>query len=133
MPAGARLSRTDRRVRGATAAAAVCASLSVAACGALPPQAPVAAASLVSRALSTIASSCGESYRLQEFTPHPDLTGLEKTAGESARTLAGISVRHPQWVYQGATLSQIDTLSIQDLDGCSLPHAAAILRRTGQR
>lgn len=99
----------------------------VAGCGALPPEAPVPVAGVVSRALTTIASACGESYRLQEFTPHPDLSGLEATAGASARRLAPIVRRHPRWIYQSDTLTEIAHESAADLRGCSLPQAAAAL------
>ena len=108
--------------------ACACAVLGTAGCGALPPEAPVPAAGLISRSLTTIAASCGESYRLQEFTPHPDLSGLEATAGASARQLQRIRVRHPRWVYQGETLTQIAGSSIAYLSDCSLAAAARILR-----
>ena len=110
-----------------------CAGLGVSACGAPPPQAPVAQASIISGALTTIAASCGEAYRLQAFTPHPDLSGLESMAGASAGKLARISSRHPGWIYQGATLAKIDTLSIQYLRGCSLQRAAETLERVTTR
>ncbi|HWE10505.1 MAG TPA: hypothetical protein VG325_14225 [Solirubrobacteraceae bacterium] len=112
-----------------TAVAVACASLIAAACGAPPPQAPVAQASIISGALTTIAASCGEAYRLEAFTPHPDLTGLESTAGASAGKLARISSRHPGWIYQGDTLAKIDTLSVQSLRACSLTRAARPLER----
>jgi hypothetical protein len=115
-----------RRVRLALAGAA--AAIGLAACGALPPEAPVPAASLISRATTSIAASCGESYRLQEFTVHPDLSGLETSASQSARKLEGIRVRHPQWVYQGETLTQIAGASVQYLTACSLRRAARILQ-----
>lgn len=129
MPAHARLRRQRAWARFPAVVGAVCAALCVAACGALPPQAPVAEASIVSTALGTIAASCGEAYRAQEFNPHPDLSGLEKMASQSAARLARISAHHPGWVYQGQTLAQLDALSIQYLEGCSLPRAARVLRR----
>lgn len=96
-------------------------------CGATPPQAPVGAASAISDALTSIAAACGESYRLQAFTPHPDLTGLETSAAASARRLAPLVREHPQWIYQGDTLTEIARLSAADLRGCALPRAAAAL------
>jgi hypothetical protein len=125
MPAHARLRRGSR---AALALTGTWVALSAAACGALPPEAPVPAASLISRSLTTIAASCGESYRLQEFTPHPDLSGLEASASQSARKLESIRARHPQWVYQGETLTQLAGTSVQDLNDCSLPGAARILQ-----
>jgi hypothetical protein len=115
--------------RRATALGVACAALVVSACGAPPPQAPVAQASIISGALTTIAASCGEAYRLEAFTPHPDLSGLESMAGAGAGKLAEISSRHPGWIYQGDTLAKIDTLSIQYLRGCSLNRAAETLQR----
>jgi len=97
-------------------------------CGALPPEAPVPVAGAISRALTTIASSCGEAYRLQAFSPHPDLSGLEATAGASARRLAPIVRRHPRWIYESDTLTEITQLSAADLRACALPGAAAALR-----
>jgi hypothetical protein len=93
-----------------------------------PPEAPVPAAGLISRSLSSIAASCGQSYRLQEFTPHPDLSRLEATAGASARSLERIRTRHPRWVYQGETLTQIAGASLEPLQACSLSGAARILQ-----
>ena len=117
-----------KRRRAVLALTGASAAIGLAACGPLPPQAPVSAASLVARATTSIAASCGESYRLQEFTVHPDLSGLETSASQSARKLEGIRARHPQWVYQGETLTQIAGASVQYLTACSLPRAARILR-----
>jgi hypothetical protein len=115
--------------RWAAALAVGAAALGAGGCGAPPPQAPVAQASIISGALTTIAASCGESYRLQAFTPHPDMSGLESTAGASAGKLARISSRHPEWIYQGDTLAKIDTLSARSLRACSLTRAASTLQR----
>jgi hypothetical protein len=108
-----------------------CAALATAGCGALPPEAPVGQASIISGALTTIAAACGESYRLQEFTPHPDLSGLEATAAASAGRLQRIRLGHPRWVYQGETLTQIAGTSITSLNDCSLPRAARVLQVDG--
>ncbi|HWE14709.1 MAG TPA: hypothetical protein VG365_14400 [Solirubrobacteraceae bacterium] len=123
------MSRQLRRRAATLAVAASCAPLSVSACGPLPPQAPVGRASIISGALTTIAASCGEAYRLQAFIPHPDLSGPESTAASSSVKLARISFRHPEWVYQGDTLAQIDTLSIRYLRACSLARAARVLQQ----
>lgn len=134
MPADAGLTHRPRLVRRAVAVlASGCAVLATAACGPLPPQAPVAQASTISSALTTISASCGESYRLQEFTVQPDLSGLESTAAHSAATLARIGARHPQWVYQDRTLAQIETLSAAALRSCSLTRAAGVLQAAGAR
>lgn len=114
-----------RRLVGAACALA----LLGAGCGPPPPQAPVAQASVISTALATISAACGESYRLQEFTPQPDLSGLKATARASVAKLAPISRRHPEWIYQGATLAKIDALSAQLLRGCGLGAAARPLLR----
>lgn len=120
--------RPGRRGCAALALAGACAVLGATGCGALPPEAPVPAASVISRSLTTIAASCGQSYRLQEFTPHPDLSRLEATAAQSARKLESIRARHPKWVYQGETLTQIAGASVQSLDACSLSRAGRILQ-----
>lgn len=114
--------------RSSRVVAGVAAALGLAGCGALPPQAPVPAAGVISRATTSIAAACGESYRLQAFSPHPDLTGLEASARRSARQLEAIRARHPHWVYQGQTLTQIAGASVADLTDCSLPGAARILQ-----
>jgi hypothetical protein len=117
-----------RRPRAVLVVSVACAALGASACGSLPPQAPVGQASVISGALTTIAASCGQSYRLREFTPHPDLSGLEATAAQSARKLEAIRARHPKWVYQGETLTQIAGASVQSLEACSLSRAGQILR-----
>ena len=116
-----------RSIRAVLALAGAGAALGAGACGALPPEAPVSAAGIISRSLTTIAASCGESYRVQEFTPRPDLAGLEASASASARRLERIRTRHPRWVYQGETLTQIAGASIEALDDCALSGAAHIL------
>jgi hypothetical protein len=123
MPAHPGVSRR-RRLHALAAAGA---ALGLAACGALPPEAPIPTAGIISRSLTTIAASCGESYRAQEFAAHPDLSELEATASRSARKLEAIRARHPQWVYQGETLTQIAGASVAYLNACSLPGAARIL------
>lgn len=128
MPAHAGLRR--RRPLAARSLAAVACTgvtLGLAACGALPPQAPVHQASAISSALATIAASCGESYRLQAFTARPDLSGLDATAAHSAATLARIAGPHPGWIYQDRTLTQLDALSATALRSCSLTRAAGLL------
>jgi hypothetical protein len=126
MSAHAHLSRWRRAAAAGLAATA--AALAFAGCGALPPEAPVAQASIISTALATISSTCGESYRFQEFTRHPNLTPLAASARQSAVKLAAIAAHHPEWIYQGATLTQIDALSAQLLRGCSLTSAARVLQ-----
>lgn len=126
MPARAHLNPV-RSIAALAAAALLAAAIS--ACGPLPPQAPVAQASKISTALTTIVAACGESYRLQEFTAHPDLSGLDATAASSAGTLAAVAIRHPAWVYQGKTLAQISALSEGQLRSCALPRAARVLKR----
>jgi hypothetical protein len=124
MPARTRLTA----IRCLLVSAAVVGAAAVSGCGPLPPQAPVAQASTISSALTTIIAACGESYRLQAFHPGADLSSLDATAASSAGKLAGISAKHPAWVYQGKTLAQIDALSVDQLKGCSLTRAARVLK-----
>ncbi len=115
--------------RPGIAVAGACASLLLAACGTPQPQAPVAQAGIVGNALTTIAASCGESYRLREFTPHADLGGLETMATPSARQLAVIAADHPAWMYESTTLARLAGLSSGYLRACGLSSAAGVLQR----
>lgn len=123
--------RVGARVRTATqacgAASVAAAALSLAACGAPSPQAPMAQASVISTATTTIAAACGESYRAQAFSPHASLDRFDATASTAARQLAAIGRRHPEWIYQGATVAKIDALSAALLRECGLRRAAEIL------
>jgi hypothetical protein len=122
MSAHAHLRRRRALIVGAVLAAAL-----PAACGPLPPEAPVAAASSVSTALSSINSACGEAYRLQAFHPRADLSVQEKTASSSAIVLGRLSRRHPAWIYQSKSLAQLDSMSANYLQACSLRRAARVL------
>jgi hypothetical protein len=134
MPHRPRLTRCATRpgrrpvsvITSAVVASVTCAAL--AGCGAPPPQAPVAQASKISSATTTIAAACGESYREQAFSASPSLAGLEAVATSSAHVLMEIARRHPGWIYQGSTVSQIDAQSVSLLRGCGLTGAARALR-----
>jgi hypothetical protein len=115
-------------VRALLGVAAAATAATVAACGPLPPQAPVAQASTISSAMTTIVATCGESYRRRTFDHNASLVGLESTAASSAHQLAAIAAKHPAWVYQGKTVAQIDLLSADELRGCALSGAARILQ-----
>jgi hypothetical protein len=125
-----RATRPARRplseITSAVLASVACAVL--AGCGPPPPQAPVAQASKISSATTTIAAVCGESYREQAFSASPPLTGLNAIATSSVGTLLTISRHHPGWIYQGSTMTQIDAQSARLLRECGLTGAARVLR-----
>jgi hypothetical protein len=126
MPGRARLTaRPTARLAAGLAAAGL--AIGAAGCGAPQPQAPVGVASKVSSALTTIAAMCGESYRAQAFSSAPDLGRLEREASSSAQTLADDARRHPQWIYQGATLAQLRAQARARLTECKLRSAARLL------
>jgi hypothetical protein len=120
MPAGARVAR---RVAGALALGAA-----LGACGAPPPQVPVAQANRVASALAGIAAACGESYQQHAFSAPPaGLARLEVAARSRVEELARVYVQNPDWIYQGETLRQVVALSVSYLRQCRLPQAAAAL------
>lgn len=113
------------------AALAVLVALCIGGCGALPPQAPLAWARKLDVATSGISTACGEAYIVSEFSgqDRAQLRTLEATAGESARKLARVYRRNPDWVYQGETVRQIVGASSSMLHSCGLRGARDVLRR----
>ena len=47
----------------------------------------------------------------------------------SARSLASVYARNPDWIYQGETVRQIVTDAVAMLHACGLTHAERTLRR----
>lgn len=116
------------------ALAACLASLSLgglAACGALPPQAPLPYAKRLDKATSGISTACGLAYQVSAFPGdhRADLLTLEATASSFAGKLASVHARNPLWIYQGETVAQIVHESVLMLGACGLRQAQRALRR----
>jgi hypothetical protein len=118
-------------VRPRHALFAILISLTLAACGATPPQAPLPDAKRLDSATSGISTACGESYQVTAFPAdhHSDLITLEATAASSARKLSSVYIRNPGWIYQAESVRQIVHDSLSMLDACGLRAAAAVLAR----
>jgi hypothetical protein len=114
-----------------TLAALVLAS-ALAGCGPTPPQAPLPEAKKLESATSEISTICGESYRLTAFPGHHrrDLAKLEVGAASSARQLASVHRRNPEWIYQGETVAKIVQDGLAMLQDCGLRRAAGVLERS---
>lgn len=109
--------------------AIVFAAVSVAGCGATPPQAPFHQAQRLDVSTGGISTACGESYQIRQFEPgdHRGLATLEATALHEARKLASVNALNPQWIYQGETVRQIVAQAVTYLQQCGLSAAAAPL------
>jgi hypothetical protein len=118
-------------MRSRTLVAAGAITLAIAACGALPPQAPFRQAQKLDSATSGIARACGESYQVSAFPGHHahELASLDSSATTSAHKLAGVLHRNPAWIYQGQTISEIAADGTSMLRACDLHHAADVLAR----
>ena len=76
---------------------------------------------------------CGLAYQVTAFPDHhgKDLAGLEAQANASARSLAAVYRRNPDWIYQGETVGAIVRDAEAMLHACGLTHAArTLVRRT---
>jgi hypothetical protein len=127
------VSTAARRAVGGAVAAVL--ALTVAACGAEPPQAPLAEAKKIDTATSAISTACGKAYLLTAFggSHVAGLKGPDHAASSSARTLALIDHRDPDWVYQGETVRTIVHDSVSMLGSCGLrPVRARLLRETAR-
>jgi hypothetical protein len=107
------------------------ASLAVAGCGALPPQAPLAYAKKLDSATSGISTACGGAYQVTAFPgDHTrDLDGLEAGAITYARKLETVFHRNREWIYQGDTVAEISSDAVSMLESCGLHRAARQLKR----
>jgi hypothetical protein len=116
-------------------AASVLIVLVLAACGPLPPQAPFQYAKKLDSATSDISTACGEATQVNAFEDNnPDaLAGIKGAAARSARKLASVYRRNPQWIYQGETVGQIVSDAGSMLSSCGLKAAATELRRVTAR
>lgn len=126
-------SPSSRRWRAATLPAL---AISIVACGATPPQAPLPYAKKLDSATSGISTACGEADQVTAFPGdhRDDLITLEATASTSVRKLAAVAARKPAWIYQGETVRQIVHDSATMLGSCGLRRAQAkLLRATAKR
>jgi hypothetical protein len=119
--------RVIRRPSSVLALGAVVVGLT--ACGPPPPQAPLPYAKKLDSATSGISTACGKTAQLTEFPGdhRRDLNSLEATASDSARKLAVVFKRNPEWIYQGETVRQIVADGASMLGSCGLPRARAVL------
>lgn len=106
------------------------AAVSVAACGPLPPQAPLAYARKLDRATSGISTACGYAYRATAFPGDhaAALNKLEDAALGAAHKLETVFRRDRGWIYQGYTVAEIASHSVSMLDSCGLHKAARQLK-----
>ena len=118
-------------MRPARTIATLAATVAVAGCGAPPPQAPLAQAKKLDASTSDLSTQCGLAYQVTAFggDHRKDLANLEAQAIASARSLASVYHRNPDWIYQGVTVRQIVGDSLSLLDACGLGRAERTLRR----
>jgi hypothetical protein len=115
--------------------AAIAAAVSLAGCGPPPPQAPPSQAKKLDASTSDLSTECGLAYQVTAFPGdhRKDLANLETQAMASARSLASVYHRNPDWIYQGATVGQIVTDALSMLHACGLTQAERTLRRATSR
>jgi hypothetical protein len=111
--------------------AAIAAAVLLAGCGPPPPQAPPSQAKKLDASTSDLSTECGLAYQVTAFPGdhRKDLANLETQAMASARSLASVYHRNPDWIYQGATVRQIVGDALSMLDACGLNQAERTLHR----
>ena len=111
--------------------AAIAVALSLVGCGPPPPQAPPSQAGKLDASTSDLSTACGLAYQVTAFPGdhQKDLANLESQAMASARSLAAVYRRNPDWIYQGATVRQIVGDALSMLHACGLTEAEQTLRR----
>jgi hypothetical protein len=109
--------------------AAVALAVTLAGCGALPPQAPFPMAKKLDSSTSGISTDCGEADQVTAFSGHhaSELAALDAKAAVSARKLAFVARQDPEWIYQGETVAEIVHAGVSDLRACHLPRSASLL------
>ncbi len=113
---------------------AVAVAVALAACGPTPPQAPLPEAKTLNDSTGNISTACGEAYQLTAFPGNHRslLMTLEETALSSARELAGVYHRNPEWIYQGQTIRQLVSDADAMLGSCGLHDAQRALRQAAR-
>ncbi len=103
----------------------------LAGCGATPPQPPLAQAGDIGGSTGGISTACGLAYQVTAFPGdhRRDLATLEASASSAALRLSRVYQRNREWDFQGETVNQIATQSIDELNSCGLHQAAAVLSR----
>ena len=111
--------------------AAIATAVALAGCGPPPPQAPPSQAKKLDASTSDLSNECGLTYQVTAFggDHRTDLASLERQATASARSLAEVYRRNPDWIYQGETVRQIVTDAVAMLHTCGLTHTERALRR----
>ena len=106
-------------------------AVAAAACGAPPPQAPLAYARKLDRATSGISTACGYAYRATAFPGDhaAALNKLEDAALGAAHKLETVFRKDRGWVYQGYTVAEIASDGVSMLDSCGLHRAAQQLKQ----
>ena len=100
-------------------------AVSLAACGAQPPQAPTHQANRAASAMTGIVEACGLAYQARGPRSAPgEPAGPAAEAQSRAQELASVYRLNPEWIYNGVTLRAIVALSVRELRECGL-HAAA--------
>ncbi len=111
--------------------AAIAAALLLAGCGPPSPQAPPSQAKKLDASTSDLSTACGLTYQITEFggDHRKELASLESQATASARSLAEVYHRNPDWIYQGETVRKIVGDALSMLHACGLTEAEESLRR----
>jgi outer membrane lipoprotein-sorting protein len=104
-------------------------------CGSTPPQAPLPDAKKLDSSTSDISTACGEAAQVTEFEGQHSahVAGIEGAAERSARKLASVYRRNPNWIYQGETVGEIVVDAKRMLGSCGLRPALEVLRRETRR
>jgi hypothetical protein len=100
-------------------------------CGPTPPQAPLPDAKKLDTSTGDISTACGEASQVMAFEGHNSthLAGIEGAAERSARKLASVYRRNPNWIYQGETVGEIVVEAKRMLSSCGLQRPLETLRR----
>jgi hypothetical protein len=109
--------------------------VAIAACGPTPPQAPLPYAKKLDASTSDISTACGEASQVTAFPGYnpSELNGIESAAERSARKLASVYRRGPEWIYQGETVGEIVVDAKRMLSDCGLRPALDALTQATRR
>jgi hypothetical protein len=104
-------------------------ALTIAACGATPPQPTLKQTQKLSVATSAISTACGLAFQLNAFPGKhtKDMETLEATATSSAKKLASVYRRNQSWIYQSETVHDIVRDALSMLSTCGLTKAQSVL------